>query len=129
MPERAEEHRIEPTFGDAPPAAEAAAAAAPPSVESLQKELDAARAQAVEQQDKFMRAKAETENIRRRAEADIASARRFAIEAFAAELLAVRDSLELAKSVDLNQGTAVVEKVVEGLDLTLKLMESAFQKF
>lgn len=131
MPERADEQRIEPTFGENPPATEAGAAApnVEASVEALQKELEAARAQIAEQQDKFLRAKAETENIRRRAEADIASARRYAVEGFAAELLAVRDSLELAQAVDLSQGQGVVEKVVEGLDLTLKLMEAAFQKY
>ena len=130
MPDRGE-NRIEPTFGEdtqnsAPsenPPADSAAVAA------LKEELARAQASATEHQDKFLRAKAETENIRRRAETDVANARKFGIEAFAAELLAVRDSLELAKGVDLSQGGDVTKKMIEGLDLTLKLFDAAFQKF
>jgi molecular chaperone GrpE len=96
---------------------------------ALQAELDAARAQAAENLDKFMRAKAETENLRRRAETDVASAHKFAIERFALEMLAVKDSLERARAVDLQGGGAVLEKMFEGIDLTLKLMDSIFQKF
>lgn len=131
MPDRADERRIEPTLGDpkidAPPSAPEAGTSAP--TEELQNQLKQAQAALAEAQDKFMRAKAETENIRRRAEADVAHARKFAIEPFANELLPVRDSLELAKSFDLGQGPEVAKKVVEGLDLTLKLMDTAFQKF
>lgn len=131
MPDRADERRIEPTLGDpktdAPPTAPDAGTSA--ATEELQNQLKQAQAALAEAQDKFMRAKAETENIRRRAEADVAHARKFAIEPFANELLPVRDSLELAKSFDLGQGPEVAKKVVEGLDLTLKLMDTAFQKF
>jgi molecular chaperone GrpE len=116
-----------------PAAAQAPAAETPvaPAVDlaALQTELDAARAQAAENLDKFMRAKAETENLRRRAETDVASAHKFAIERFALEMLAVKDSLERARAVDLQGGGAVLEKMFEGIDLTLKLMDSIFQKF
>ena len=131
MPDRGE-NRIEPTFGDdAPhsaPGAESAGAESA-AVAALKEELARAQASAAEHQDKFLRAKAETENIRRRAETDVANARKFGIESFAGELLAVRDSLELAKGVDLSQGGDVTKKMVEGLDLTLKLFDAAFQKF
>ena len=104
---------------------------APPTgeIETLKAELEAARAQAAEHLDRFLRAKAETENVRRRAEADVASAHKFAIERFALEMLAVKDSLERAKAVDLPAGGAALEKLLEGVDLTIKLMESIFQKF
>lgn len=138
------ENRIEPIFGDeadtgAPHTGadshgadnKGAADKGPDSVAvaALKEELARAQASAAEHQDKFLRAKAETENIRRRAETDVANARKFGIEAFAAELLAVRDSLELAKGVDLSQGGDVTKKMIEGLDLTLKLFDAAFQKF
>ena len=98
-------------------------------IQELETELASAQAQAAESNDRFVRAKAETENIRRRAELDVAAAHKYGIEQFAGELLGVRDSLDLAKSVDLSGGPEVVAKMVEGLDLTLKLMETAFQKF
>jgi molecular chaperone GrpE len=98
-------------------------------VETLKAELEAAQAQAAENLDKFMRAKAETENVRRRAETDVASAHKFAIERFALEMLAVKDSLERARTVDLKTSDAALEKMFEGIDLTLKLMDSIFQKF
>jgi molecular chaperone GrpE len=98
-------------------------------IEALKAELAAAQTQAAENLDKFVRAKAETENVRRRAETDVASAHKFAIERFALEMLAVKDSLERARSVDLKTSDAALEKMFEGIDLTLKLMDSIFQKF
>ena len=98
-------------------------------VETLKTELDAARAQASENMDKFLRAKAETDNVRRRAETDVASAHKFAIERFALEMLAVKDSLGRARTVDLKTSDTALEKMFEGIDLTLKLMDSIFQKF
>ncbi len=100
-----------------------------PETESLKTELETLRAQVGENLDKFLRAKAETENIRRRAETDVASAHKFAIERFALEMLAVKDSLERAKDVDLQAAGAGLEKMLEGVELTIKLMESIFQKF
>ena len=96
---------------------------------TLQAELEALRLQASENLDRFMRAKAETENVRRRAETDVASAHKFAIERFALEMLAVKDSLERARTIDLKTSDAALEKMFEGIDLTLKLMDSIFQKF
>jgi molecular chaperone GrpE len=99
-------------------------------VKQLQVELAAARAEAAENQDKFLRAKAETDNVRRRAEQDIAAARKYAVERFAAEVVPVRDSLDLARNLDLQLDSAsAVQKMHEGLDLTLKLMDGVFQKF
>lgn len=112
-----------------PDAAPAEAPTPANEVDALKAELDAARAQAAENLDRFLRAKAETENVRRRAETDVASAHKFAIERFALEMLAVKDSLERAKTVDLQAAGAALEKMFEGIDLTLKLMDSVFQKF
>lgn len=102
---------------------------APPDITALQSELEAAQKQAAENLDRFMRAKAETENVRRRAETDVASAHKFAIERFALEILAVKDSLERARGVEIKSQDAALEKMLEGIDLTLKLMDSIFQKF
>ncbi|MHB8454203.1 MAG: nucleotide exchange factor GrpE [Acidiferrobacterales bacterium] len=106
-----------------------------PEIASLMAELDAARSQATENMDRFLRAKAETENVRRRSEGDVANAHKYGIERFALEMLAVKDSLERARTVDLTKNTEgdagqlVVQKMLEGLELTLKLMDNIFQKF
>jgi len=101
----------------------------PADVESLSTELEAMRLQAAENLDKFMRAKAEGENIRRRAESDVAAAHKYAIERFALEMLAVKDSLERARAVDIPAGNAALDKMLEGVELTIRLMDSIFQKF
>ena len=99
-------------------------------VQQLQAELEQARAEAAENLDRFMRARAEAENIRKRAEADVAAAHKYGLERFASEIITVRDSLELARTVDLPaDSNPAVQKMHEGLDLTLKLMDSVFQKF
>jgi molecular chaperone GrpE len=104
--------------------------AAAAEIEQLRKELDAARSEAAEYKDKYLRALAEAENVRRRAEQEVASAHKFAVERFAAEILAVRDSLELARDVDLGpEVPEAVQKMHEGLDLTLKLLDKVFQQF
>lgn len=114
---------------DPNPASTTPEALAAPDMEALKAELASAQALAAENLDKFIRAKAETENVRRRAETDVASAHKFAIERFALEMLAVKDSLERARGVEINSPDAVLEKMFEGIDLTLKLMDSIFQKF
>jgi len=112
-----------------PAAGTAPDALAVADMESLKAVLAVTQAQVTENLDKFIRAKAETENVRRRAETDVASAHKFAIERFALEMLAVKDSLERARTVDLKTSDAALEKMFEGIDLTLKLMDSIFQKF
>jgi len=98
--------------------------------QSLTARLEAAQATIAEQKDRYMRAAAEAENIRRRAENDVASARKFAVEGFAAEILAVRDSLEIANSLEIKEDDAgAVTKMKEGLELTLKQLDNALSKF
>lgn len=113
-----------------PDRAGAAAATPQEELERLRGELEAAKAQAAENQDKFLRARAEAENVRRRGEIDLANAHKYGIERFAQELLAVRDSLELARTVDIRQeNQTALAKMHEGLDLTLRQMDDAFRKF
>lgn len=96
----------------------------------LEQQLEDARTEAEKNKEKFLLASAEAENIRKRAQNEIAQARKFAIEKFAAELLSVRDSLELASATQINSTDAdAVEKMREGLELTLKQLDSVFEKF
>jgi molecular chaperone GrpE len=93
-----------------------------PSLEEL---LKAAELQAAEHHDAWLRAKAETENMRRRAAEDVDKARKFAVENFASELLAVKDSLEAALVAE----SPSVENMKDGVELTLKQLTAAFAKF
>ncbi|MEK7191288.1 MAG: nucleotide exchange factor GrpE [Pseudomonadota bacterium] len=106
-------------------AAEAGAA----DIDRLRAELEAAQAQVAEHLDRFLRAKAEADNTRKRTEVEVANSRKYAVESFAAEMLAVHDSLDLARSVSLVDNAVAVEKMHEGLELTLKLMDGVLAKF
>ena len=90
---------------------------------SLEESLRQAELKASEHHDAWLRAKAETENVRRRAQEDIAKASKFAAEKFASAMLPVKDSLEAALATD-NQ---TLEKLREGVELTLKQLVSAFE--
>ncbi len=91
---------------------------------SLEDRLLQAEQKSAELQDAWLRAKAEGENIRRRAQEDISKAHKFAVEKFAGELLAVKDSLEAALSVT----EQTVESFQAGVELTLKQLVAAFEK-
>lgn len=91
---------------------------------SLEEQLRTLELKAAEHYDAWLRAKAEGENIRRRAQEDIAKAHKFAVEKFASELLAVKDSLEAALAVQ----EQTVENFKSGVELTLKQLVSAFEK-
>jgi molecular chaperone GrpE len=92
--------------------------------------LMSAKEQISEMKDGFLRAKAEMENIRRRSQKEVVSARKYAIEGFAQELLNVFDSLDQAAQVELAQDSDdAVVKMKEGLGLTLKQMEAVMNKF
>ena len=92
---------------------------------SLEEMLRRAELQAQEHHDAWLRAKAEADNIRKRAQADIANAHKYALESFAAELLPVRDSLEATLTAD----KATLEALRQGVELTLKQLDSAFDRF
>lgn len=100
---------------------EAAAAAEAGTPED---KLAAAEAKVAELQDAFLRAKAEAENIRRRAQDEVAKAHKFAIEGFAEALVPVKDSLEMALKLDAPS----VESLKEGVEMTLKQLNSAFER-
>jgi len=106
--------------GIAPPEA----AAQPETMPSLEELLKAAELKAAEHHDAWLRARADTENVRRRAQDDIAKAGKFAAEKFAGELLAVKDSLEAALANE-NQDAAALRA---GVELTLRQLAGAFEK-
>lgn len=96
----------------------------------LAQALMSAQEQIGEMKDGFLRAKAEMENIRRRSQNEIVAARKYAIEGFAQELLNVVDSLDQAAQVELSDESGeAVQKMKEGLALTLKQMETVMSKF
>src|SRR5258706_11895175 len=95
---------------------------------ALERDLVAALAKANENYDLFLRARAETDNTRRRAQEDIAKAHKFAIESFAEALVPVMDSLEKAVAASAATGTAAGDPVREGLQITLRQLQAAFEK-
>lgn len=94
----------------------------PDVIPSLTESLRQAELKATEHYDAWLRAKAETENVRRRAQDDIAKASKFAAEKFAQAMLPVKDSLEAALA---NDNTSI-DTLREGVELTLKQLSSAF---
>ena len=105
-----------------PAAGETPATESMPSLETLLKQAELA---AQEHHDAWLRAKADADNIRKRAQADIANAHKYAIENFSTELLAVKDSLEAALAVS----NVTAENLKSGVELTLKQLNSVFEKF
>ena len=95
---------------------------------SLEQQLEEAQAKADDNLDQLMRTKAEMENIRRRSEKDVANARKYALEKFAQELLPVIDSMEMGVAAAMDEN-ADVAKLREGTEMTLKMFESAIEKF
>ncbi|MFM0499496.1 nucleotide exchange factor GrpE [Paraburkholderia caffeinilytica] len=104
---------------------DAAANAAPEApATGAEAALAEAAAKLAEMQENFLRAKAETENVRRRAQEDVAKAHKFAIESFAEHLLPVVDSLEAAVAHSSDD----LQKVREGVELTLRQLSGALEK-
>ena len=85
--------------------------------------LAKAQAEAAEMRDAWLRARAETENVRRQAQIDISKAHKYAIEKFAEDLLPVKDALEQALATDAN---VPAQTLREGSELTLKALTTAF---
>ena len=81
-----------------------------------------------ELQDQMLRARADAENTRRRAEEEISKARKFAIESFAESLLPVKDSLEMAIATHAAQPGISVEQVLEGVHATLRQLSAALER-
>ena len=113
--------------GAAEAAAAAAAAAGLPESELLaraQAELTELKAKSSELADQFLRAKAEAENARRRADEEISKARKFAVEAFAESLLPVCDSLEAGLTIK----DASPVQIREGAEATLRQLHAALER-
>jgi molecular chaperone GrpE len=91
----------------------------------LEKQLGDALGEAAKLKDALLRAVADSDNMRKRAQADISNAHKFALENFSGELLAVKDSLEAALAIE----NATLESYKNGVELTLKQLVSVFSKF
>lgn len=106
----------------AAPADAGSAEALPP--QTSEERIAALEAQLSEAQENFLRAKAETENTRRRAQTDITNAHKYAAENFAENLVPVKDSLEAA----LQDQSAAPETLRSGVELTLRQLVTAFER-
>ena len=98
------------------------------SGEDLHLMLEDARNKADEHWNALLRTQAEIENLRRRHGKELENAHKFALEKFVNELLPVRDSMEMGLTAAQDDGVDIA-KIREGLDLTLKMMASAMEKF
>jgi molecular chaperone GrpE len=119
------------TLEAAVPESGAGAGAQAPEVdptEKLKAELERSRTEAAQHWDQFVRAQAELENVRRRAERDVSNAHKYALEKFCAALLPVVDSLEMgvAAAREESDGSG---KLLEGSELTLKMFQDVLAKF
>ena len=101
--------------------------AATSDVQELQLMLEDARSKADEHWNQLLRVQAEMENSRRRAERDVESAHKYALERFAQDLLPVKDSLELGLAAASGDDESVA-KLREGTELTLKMLSQALEK-
>ena len=119
---------LNPDDPPSPEELEAAAAAneadAVAQLANVQAEADALKAQVTELTDQALRAQAEAQNARRRADDEIAKIRKFAVESFAESLLPVIDSLEAGLKVD----NASAEQLREGTEATLRQLQSALER-
>jgi molecular chaperone GrpE len=102
----------------------AAGAASEERIRQLEADLAELKSKNVELADSYLRAKAEAENARRRAEEEIAKARKFAVEGFAESLLPVTDSLEAGLQIK----DASAEQIRTGTEATLKQLKSALER-
>ncbi|MCP4985214.1 MAG: nucleotide exchange factor GrpE [Colwellia sp.] len=97
-------------------------------INELELALAAAQSTVADQKDSVIRAKAEVDNIRRRAAQDVEKARKFALEKFAAEMLTTVDNLERAlQSIDKEDESN--KAIIEGVELTLQGLITSLEKF
>jgi molecular chaperone GrpE len=108
------------------PATEQATVAAiePGAALTAEQRLTELQAKHVEVSDAYLRAKAEVENTRRRADEELSKARKFALESFAENLLPVRDSMEAAIAIP----NATPEQLLQGVHATLRLLSQALER-
>jgi molecular chaperone GrpE len=111
------------------PVGQAAAGTSPEpgaATDGLEAELAAAQAQLQDAREAQLRALAEMENVRKRAQRDVEAAHRFAVERFAADMIDVRDTLELG--IAAAGAASEAGKLVEGMQATLRMLDKAFDK-
>lgn len=108
--------------------AEAAESATESKEDSLEAKLAEMEKQVAEYKDQALRTMAEMENLRRRTDRDLENAHKYALEKFAQELLPVVDSLEMGVAAAQNESVDVA-KLREGTEMTLKMFETAIDKF
>jgi len=113
-----------PAQNTAAPASATSAGTDAATTPSLEEQLRQAEQVAQEHLDSWLRAKAETENLRKRAQADIASAHKYGVENLAEALLPVRDSLEAALAIE----NVTLESLKSGVELTLRQLNAVFEK-
>ena len=95
---------------------------------ALRAQLQAAEQAVAEQKDHALRAQAEAQNVRRRAERDVEHAHKFGLEKLVNELLPVVDNLERALEVQGEEGE-FAQALREGVEMTLSMMLKALEKF
>ena len=120
--EQVEVQPVEPTDVDSEVTAEQA------RIAELEAQLETAIQKAAEERERALRTAAEMENLRRRTELDVEKAHKFALEKFANELLPVLDNLERAIELADKENEAL-KPMIEGVELTLKSMQSGVAKF
>ncbi|MBL0520171.1 nucleotide exchange factor GrpE [Aeromonas enteropelogenes] len=120
--EQVEAQPVEPTDVDSEVTAEQA------RIAELEAQLEAVQQASAEERERAIRAVAEMENLRRRAAQDVEKAHKFALEKFAGELLPVLDNLERAIELADKENDAL-KPMIEGVELTLKSMQSGVAKF
>ena len=95
-------------------------------IDSLKAELEKALGDATATREDMLRARAEADNVRKRAERDVAAAHKFGLERFIGQLLPVKDSMDLG--FDALDGATDIEAIREGMELTRKMLEDALEK-
>ena len=99
-------------------------------VQELEEQLEAQVKEAAQkEQDMLLRSRAEMDNIRRRATLDVEKAHKFALEKFAKELLETIDNLERALATPTDTENEAIKSVMDGVELTLKVLKSTVERF
>ncbi len=97
-------------------------------VDQLKQQVEELKAKADENWNLYLRSQADIENVRKRATKDVESAHKYAIDKFVAELLPIKESMDLGYAAS-HEDDADIAKIKEGTELTLKMFSSMFDKF
>ncbi len=95
-------------------------------IDGLKAELEQALSDVSAAREDMLRARAEADNVRKRAERDVTAAHKFGLERFIGQLLPVKDSMDLGFAA--LDGTADIDAIREGMELTRKMLEDALEK-